>query len=1011
MKLAKSLSTAVIWVASLFVVPLANAEDIDIFSGSNATSDLPNVILILDNSANWSTNLSVPDCYYNEGGVASAVGPKASNPNKEQGKKVAIQKCALYNVIDTLPVKTDGSAMFNIAIMLLNESPASNAGGYPRKAFTELSTTNKAALKTVIKNLAIDDDKGNNASFAKALYEAYLYYAAAAPYKGNAGTKWDSAAFAAGKYVSPSVASCGRNYVILIANGSPESSENNDSLALLTAKGANTTQITYPSGYVSNPDQTNWADEMARFMAGQDVSSKDDAQTITTYTISITGASSDGLYPNFLNGVARAGGGDGFQASNVTDLTKRLNDIFNQIQAVNSVFASASLPASVSARGSYLNQVYMGVFRPDADAHPRWRGNLKQYRFSYNAASDSLSLTDSAGVSAVSSVTGFISPSAVSYWTSASTFWVNEPLGTPKTASDSPDGEVVEKGGVAQRIRTVHDLSQSARNMFTCISCAAGSNLTATAQKFDSTNAAITFGALATTSTDRANLIDWVRGTDNVPANEKGPGAPTTIRPSVHGDVLHSRPLALNFTTGVVVFYGSNDGALRAVNGDQTGTNAGQELWSFIPEENFSKLKRLRDNAPEIRLSTTPVSAVSATPRDYFVDGPIAAYQKLNSDNTINTAHLFFGMRRGGRYVYSLDVTSPTAPTFRWKVGPTMTVDAVTYQLGQTWSEPKVANVKVAGISTRVIIMGGGYDAAAEDASTPGSTSMGNAVLVIDAITGELLKAFPTTRSVPADVTLIDSDTDGLVDRVYAIDMGGNLYRIDLGTVANSAITNWGMFRLASLSGSGTRKFFFAPDVVLTSTFAAIMIGSGDREKPLNTTVAGADSFMTVYDNLLSRGTPATAPTAILSSDLGLVGSSESMTAGCYIPMGASEKIVNAPLTAGGTTYFGTNTPTPPAANSCASNLGLAKVYAVPAFCQTPISSNLVGGGLPPSPVSGTVTVSYTLPDGGTATKDMQFVIGAPNPKNSAIEVSKLASTPTVSSKKRRLYRYLEGIR
>ena len=214
-------------LAALLASPFAHTEDIDIFAGINATSDLPNVILILDNSANWSTNLPVPDCFYNEGGVASSVGPKGSNPNKEQGKKVAIQKCALYNVIDTLPVKPDGSALFNIAIMLLNESPASNAGGYPRLAFTKLDTPNKAALKVVIKGLAIDADKGNNASFAKALYESYLYYAAAAPYKGNAGTKWDSAAFDSGRYKSPATASCGRNFVILIANGSPESSENN----------------------------------------------------------------------------------------------------------------------------------------------------------------------------------------------------------------------------------------------------------------------------------------------------------------------------------------------------------------------------------------------------------------------------------------------------------------------------------------------------------------------------------------------------------------------------------------------------------------------------------------------------------------------------------------------------------------------------------------------------------------------------------------------------------------
>ena len=68
--------------------------------------------------------------------------------------------------------------------MLLNESP--DNGAYPRKAFTPLTTNNKAVLKALIKGLAIGDDKGSNADFAKAMYEAYLYFKGLAPYQGAA---------------------------------------------------------------------------------------------------------------------------------------------------------------------------------------------------------------------------------------------------------------------------------------------------------------------------------------------------------------------------------------------------------------------------------------------------------------------------------------------------------------------------------------------------------------------------------------------------------------------------------------------------------------------------------------------------------------------------------------------------------------------------------------------------------------------------------------------------------
>ena len=120
----------------------AHGEDIDIYSEPNTAGDLPNVLFVLDNSANWSSNIPAANCYYKNNGVTTAVGPQATSPGQEQGKKVAIEKCALYNLVDALPVSSSGdadhNALFNLGIMLLNESPYD--GAYPRKAFTALTT-------------------------------------------------------------------------------------------------------------------------------------------------------------------------------------------------------------------------------------------------------------------------------------------------------------------------------------------------------------------------------------------------------------------------------------------------------------------------------------------------------------------------------------------------------------------------------------------------------------------------------------------------------------------------------------------------------------------------------------------------------------------------------------------------------------------------------------------------------------------------------------------------------
>ena len=978
----------------------AHAEDIDIYAEPGGTSGLPNVLFVLDSSANWSSSIPAPNCFYKEGGVASTVGPKATAPNQEQGKKVAIEKCALYNLVDALPVSTSGdadhNALFNLGFMLLNEPP--NNGAYPRKAFTPLTTNNKAALKTLIANIAILADKGSNADFALAMYEAYLYYKGLAPYQGQLAPKRDSAAFLGGVYASPALASCARNYVIFIANGSPQSSENNLALSLLQAAGGDTSQLSYPTSVVKTTDQANWMDEYARFMREVNVSSSAGAQGIITHTVAVTGASSDGLYPNFMQAVANQGGGTFHSAADADTLLKSLIEIFNEIQAVNSVFASASLPVSVNARGTYLNQVYMGMFRPDADAKPRWRGNLKQYQFGLDMLGK-LQLVDANGVSAVSASTGFISPNSVSFWTSPSIFWANQLLGTPPSSSDSADGEIVEKGASAQRLRSLFTTAQTSRNVLTCVGCSAGTPLGATvATQFTSANALITDVALGVSgSTPRSDLINWIRGTDNA-GDELGPTTTpaTTVRPSIHGDVLHSRPAVVNYggSIGVVVFYGANDGMVHAINGNSTGTGAGNELWSFVPQEMYGKFNRLRTNSPAVRLPSTPVSS-TATPRDYFIDGPIGVYQHFASDNSVDKAIIFVGMRRGGRLLYAFDVTNPNAPTLLWKKsGPTDLA-----LLGQTWSQPNVARIK--GNSNPVLVFGAGYDATAEDATIPGPTTMGNAIYVLDAFNGNTLKTFSTSRSVPADVSLIDSDFDGYIDRAYAVDLGGMVYRIDFESGNSNGSSAWTMYAVANLGGGTTtgRKFFFGPDVIVTRAFTALMFGSGDREKPLLS--ATQDHFFEIFDGNLGKGAPG-APTATLFADL-VAASSNSNTSppGCYVALDAGEKVVNAATSIGGVSYFGTNKPSALVAGSCSANLGIAKSYSMPLFCVAPTGSALAGGGLPPSPVSGIVTIGT-----GASARRVAFVIGAPNPKNSGIEASRV--NPVIKVPRSRIYWYQE---
>lgn len=373
-----------------------------------------------------------------------------------------------------------------------------------------------------------------------------------------------------------------------------------------------------------------------------------------------------------------------------------------------------------------------------------------------------------------------------------------------------------------------------------------------------------------------ATFINWVLGKENGTEDENSDGFKSGWRASVHGDVLHSRPLLVSYDdpatnsveVGIVGFYGGNDGFLRAILAG-TGDNDGTELWSFIPEEfipdpvSNDGLKRLYYNDKAILY---PNLACNMDPppekRTYFWDGVITQ-NTAAADLMENKRIIYAAMRRGGRAVYAFDVTNPTgntdpaqlAPKFAWKVSNATTGFAT---MGQSWSEPKVVVVKgvdPAATRTPVLVMGGGYDPTEDDlppGSARGTSSIGRGVYLIDPTSGPAggsLHLLPpatsglTQYSIPADVTTVDVDNDGNIDRIYAVDSGGNVFRWTWSPPADNPspfnADAWTFKWVANLSGAGVeaRKFLsrmaFMPVTYQGVTGYALLFGSGDRERPL----------------------------------------------------------------------------------------------------------------------------------------------------------------------------------
>jgi type IV pilus assembly protein PilY1 len=260
--------------------------------------------------------------------------------------------------------------------------------------------------------------------------------------------------------------------------------------------------------------------------------------------------------------------------------------------------------------------------------------------------------------------------------------------------------------------------------------------------------------------------------------------------------------------------------------------------------------------------------------------------------------------------------------------------------------------------------------------------------------------------------------------------MGGNIYRIS-GSTANLPFAatlpaSWTITKIASLgcdSAGATsptigclmnRKFLSSPDVVESNGVYHLLIGSGDREKPLQ---AFAVAYQVENKFFMVKDNPAnvnwlTDETANCGSAVICLDSLVPIATGGPDPDAADlaamkgwaldlrdhEQAVTSAITVFGTTTFSTHTPTLADASTCASNLGLARVYnvrfsnAAPANGETNRDEPVAGGGLPSPPVAGMVE----LDDG----RIVPFIIGASG--ESPLE-SSLPSPPSTGTQPKSL--------
>ncbi|AKU90303.1 PilC/PilY family type IV pilus protein [Vulgatibacter incomptus] len=434
----------------------------------------------------------------------------------------------------------------------------------------------------------------------------------------------------------------------------------------------------------------------------------------------------------------------------------------------------------------------------------------------------------------------------------------------------------------------------------------------------DSTGAASTLRNPS--STQFANLVAWL----------DGPGR----RNWRLGDIYHSsaaivEPPGLQYKDRFypqfrqklakrpyMIYVGANDGMIHAFHAspdleaiekrEPERWKAGEESWAYLPVNMLAKALIASDGNKQRFFSQD----LSCRFTDVQVDrsyetscNPDGGDDKYCGWRTV----LLCGQGWGGSWYLALDVTDPLAPE---PVKPlwefTHFGSAGTAGIGRSWSLPSVSLVPLeednGSVQPRwIALFGSGYNSGLLDSADCGNANAGfklayrnlnlafdgcfprhgrgavddtsGTIFALDVANGQVLKSLPHTSSgaFVADGTVLDFDSDGLVDAGYMAAYGGQ-YRVRIASKAED-FSSCRMFsadrKKAPLTGHPTAFYYkSAPgsdthDVVLV-TGAGIDSGHDPDQQTNN----GNDWSVTAqkFKEKKVAGCPGTAATCDLAA-------------------------------------------------------------------------------------------------------------------------------------------------
>lgn len=307
------------------------------------------------------------------------------------------------------------------------------------------------------------------------------------------------------------------------------------------------------------------------------------------------------------------------------------------------------------------------------------------------------------------------------------------------------------------------------------------------------------------------NLVNYLRGQGGkTPFEANSLTKLFRAREHIMGDIVNSQPVYVKAPSASysdsgystfkgnsasrtpIVFAATNDGMLHAFYAGTSivDSQGGEEAWAFIPSIVLPNMYKLAsENYASQHIFLVDGTPVSGDIFDTNVAG--CASSPSNPENCWKTI-LVAGLNKGGKGYYALDITNPTSPKGLWELNWSSTCyDSATSStwysdchLGYTYNNPVIGKL---ADGRWVVLVTSGYN----NVNSPTVSGDGLGYLyVLEAATGKILYKISTgvgsaanpsgLNHISASVTGNNAMKNNQIDRVYGVDLLGNIWRIDV---------------------------------------------------------------------------------------------------------------------------------------------------------------------------------------------------------------------------------------